>query len=367
MPEHHATSRDTNDGKGGHPFLSWSDVTDEVARAALGNSVPVGINVIQTGGNQPGFYASLGSGVWEFMGAGFRETGWLSGGDVTINGTDEFDISAGTISARGVREPVPFGPFIGEALLNAATEEFTIPAINSVGALVKFNRQLTDAERATHAQLQTVLHVDNATVTGIDSVRFLAEHITKATADYALAAGPINQGNSYTAASSDLTVKKSAGVTSQLMLQGAVSVAAPNQQASSEANPVVFLRVIRDGAGGFIIVPATDVPVGFWDDDTGALLATPKFVIYQFRFFNGITGCVVGQDTYDTLDEATAAVFVENPVIPATVSAVRNNLRTLFVAKGDVTDLAAGVIAGTVKIIQVSPSFPGGMVEVGSL
>ena len=367
MPEHNATSRDTNGGKGGHPFLGWSDVADEAERAALGSSVPTGIAVHQTGGNQPGFYGSLGVGVWEFMGAGFKETGWLSGGDVTPNATTKFDISAGTIGARGVREPVPFGPFIAEDPQDIATEEFTIPAINAAGDLVKFNRQLTDEELDTHVQLQTVLHIDNATVTSIDSFRFLAEHITKATADYVIENGPLNKGNNYTAASNDLKVKKSVGSTVRLMLQGAASTAAPNRQPNDAANPVVLVRSIRDGLGDFILFPTLDVPVGFWDNDTGALLATPKFVIYQFRFFNGVTGCIVGQATYDTLDDAVASVFIEDPVIPAAIVAQRNNFRTALVAKGDVTDLAAGVIAGTVKFIHVSPDFAGGMVETSSL
>lgn len=362
MPEHHETSRDTFGGKGGHPFLSWSDVADEAARTALGSSVPIGIVVYQSAGNRSGFYGSLSGGAWEYLGAPFTETGWLSGGDITPNGSTRVDMASGTIRVRGVTEVIEFPAFPAEDPANIATEEFTIFTINAAAELVKFNRALTDAEHATHVEFPTVQHVDNATVTGIDETRFLAEHMTKACADYILENGPLNRGNNYTAAASGLTVKKSIGTTIKLFLRGAASVAAPNPQPNAAVNPVTFLRTIRAG-GDFDFFPTTAVPVGFWDNNSG-LVATPKFVNHQFRFFNGITGLVVGQATYDTLDEAIAAIFTENPAIPASVTAQRNNLRTVLSVKGDVTDLSSDV---DMRFTQVDPGFPGGIVEVGMM
>lgn len=290
-------------------------------------------------------------------------TGWLDGGDATINAPAQFDVAAGVVWVRGQTRPVRFGPFPAEDPLNLATEEFTVLAINAAAELVKFNRALTDEEHVTHAELQTVLHVDNATVTGIDETRFLAEHLAKACADYVIENGPLNRGNNYTAAATDLTVKKSLGTTIKLFLRGAASVTAPNPQPNAASDPVTFLRTIRDGAGDFIFFPTTIVPVGFWDNNSG-LLATPKFVNHQFRFFNGITGLVVGQTTYDTLDEAIAAIFTEDPAIPDAVTAQRNNLRTVLSVKGDVTDLSDTT---NLRFTQVSPGFPGGILEVGMM
>ncbi len=293
-------------------------------------------------------------------------TGWISGGAVTINGSDpaKFDMAAGFVWIKGNPLPVKFGPFVAEDPLNLATQEFTIPAIDVNGALQKFNVVLTEAQRDTLVELQAVVHADNATVTAIGTFRQLAVNVPKALVDYVFAAGPLNSGNNYLPASTDLTVTKTVGKTSWIFLNASNDLADPNGQPNPAIPVVTFLREIRDGAGDFILVPTTVTPVGFWDNDTGVLLATPKYVIYQFRFFNFVSVCVVGQATYDTLDEAVAAVFIEDPVVLPGISAQRNNFRTAIVARGDVTDLTDPV---NVRFIQISTMFPGGMMEQGTL
>ena len=301
------------------------------------------------------------------MSLGAAETGWLSGLDVTINGSNpaEFDVAAGTIRVQGIADPIPAGPFTAEDLPDIATSPFTALSIDAAGQLVKLPRNLTASERRTHAQIQTVLHGDLATITGIDNRLSLGEHLTQAVADYVTAAGIINNGNNYTARAADLTVQKSAGVTTSLGLEAAADLTAPNNQINGAESPVTFVPVYRDFPSGFVFGLATTlVPVGFWDNGSGTLQATPKYVIYQMRFFNQQTGCFVGQTTYDTLEEAAANVFLEDPTLPVAVNVVQNNLRTAIIAKGDVTDFQGGV---NVQFIQVSPSFPGGVVQRGTL
>ncbi len=66
MVEHKDTNRDTNDGKGGHPVLGWSDVATEVLRLALVQEPgDLGITIRQTGGSTAGVYFALGvTGQW---------------------------------------------------------------------------------------------------------------------------------------------------------------------------------------------------------------------------------------------------------------------------------------------------------------
>lgn len=313
-----------------------------------------------------GFF--LFSGSLSGVGLAEIETGWLSGGDVTINGGDpaKYDIASGTIWVQGQTAPVSFGPFIGVSPTDIATTQFTGNAINAAGALVQRNTTPTPAERRTTALLQYAVHVDNATVTSIDDTRHLAQHVTSALVDFAFAIGSLNKGNNYLPRASDTTTQKLEGITSLIHFQGAVSLTAPNDKTDVAEDPVTgIVQISRDGAGGFDRVFINSIPVGFWDNDTGTLLATPKYVIYQMRFLAGVTACIVGQQTYDTLDEAVANVFVADPVLPSSVTQILNNYRTAIVAKGDVTDFEAAVIAGTARFVQIDPSAPGGVVEQG--
>ncbi len=316
------------------------------------------------GGRNTGYAPDLQKVVAAVDGSAELETGWLIGGDITVNvDTTKYDVAEGYVFVQGTGA-VKFGPFLAVDPPNLVLEDFTLPAIDASGALIQQNVNYTATQRRTLARLQTVQHI-GTTIQGTDTTRFLAEHVASALADYVLVNGPLNTGNSYSAAASDLTVKKDPGVTTLYMLNGQASVTAPNDQTNAAQNPVAFptfpfFQSIRDGAGDFLLSPLTAVPVGFWDNNTGALLATPKFVIYRFQFFNNGTILIVGQDTYDTLTEGIAAIFNEDPKLPSAFEQVRNTFRTALVAKGDVTNLSSGV---DMKFVNVSPNFAGGMVE----
>lgn len=376
MVEHSDTSRDTNSGKGGHPMLGWSDVADDAARAALVQVIGnVGIVVRQTGGIRPGFYALNGvTGQSTYLNEPVSsfETGWISGLTASINtDTTKFDLTSGFIRVAGVVELVAVPGGTGLDPANLVTEDFTIILADAAGDLVLINTAPTDEILKTHAQLQTLQHV-GAVINGVDSQRNPSEHISAALIDQSFAGGPINEGNNYLQAGNDSTLKKLEGVTRRLFLETVNSLAAPNRQANFEQDPVAFpaqlaFQSIRDGSGDHTISPFTALPVGFWDNNLGVLSATPKFVIHRADFFNNVTVLSVGQDTYDTLDEGVSAVFSEDPDLPDAVASEPNTFRTAIVVKGDAFDLTAGVAAGTVQFIQVSPVFPGGRVETSSI
>ncbi len=276
---------------------------------------------------------------------GARETGWLSGGLITVNvDPAKYDIAAGTVRVQGVILPVPFGPFTAVSPLNLATTEFTANGINSSGALVQSDDQTATVAGATfrrnNAVLQLVIHTDNATVTNIDGSRQTSEHLQQELLDLLIFTGPRNQGNVYSPASTDLTLKKSVGLTASHGLAAIATPLAPAYQDNPaiDPGPVFFLLIHRDGLGGFAISVTTVVPAGFWDNDDTSLSATPKYVDHQMHFFNNINVCVPGQNTYDTEAEALAAVTTETTVLQTDVAAVPNTYRMAIVAAA-ITDL----------------------------
>ncbi len=279
---------------------------------------------------------------------GARETGWLSGGLITVNGEDpaKYDIAEGKVRIQGVLDPVTFGPFVAVDPLNLATEEFTRNFIDASGALVQLNAQLNSAaaavQRKTAAELQIVLHVLNTTVS-FDGFRQPSAHLPSALLDYVFFNGPLNVGNIYRgAATNDLALQKVSGTTQLPFINAIADPLNPGGQANPAIPSVLFLQHIRDGAGDYIFTPATTVPVGFWDDNTGSLVSTPKFVIHQMRFFNQQTGLIVGQTTYNTLSDALAAILTETFDIHPAFTAVGNNYRTAIIVKGNVTNLNSG-------------------------
>ena len=306
------------------------------------------------GGRNTGYAPDLEKAIAVLEDEG-AETGWLSGCDITINGGNpsQYDLAAGFIFVKGTGA-VAVAAQTGIDPLNIATTVFTTNSIDATGALVKGDFALTAAETKSLVQLQPVLHEDLATITGVSNERTIADPVP-ALMDYARAGGLINVGNNYVPATG-VTVNKEIGTTSDFMLEGKSSpLLAPNDQPNPQILGVVFPSVIRDGGSSHtFLTPSANVPVGFWDDDSGTLAATIKYVNYQMRFFNQRTGCFVGQQTYDTLEEAIANALIADPFLPAPVLTSPNNLRTVIVARGDITDWTDPL---TFKFIQV----PGNM------
>lgn len=273
---------------------------------------------------------------------GARESGWVSGCEITPNGASQYDIATGFVRVQGVIGLVAFPGATAVDPLNIATRPFTLNGINASGELVQSNDQAATVVGATfrrnNALIQLVLHTDFATVTSIDGSRQTSEHLPQELLDLHYFTGPRNQGNDYTPAAADKTAQKSSGLTGSPGLSAIDTPLSPAYQANAAVNPVGILLVHRDGLGGFTLVAATDVPTGFWDNNATSLSATIKYVVYQMRFFNNITVCVPGQNTYDTEAEALAAVLTESTVLQDDLATVPNTYRTAIIAS-DISDL----------------------------
>ncbi|MEE8361770.1 MAG: hypothetical protein V3R71_06410, partial [Gemmatimonadales bacterium] len=165
------------------------------------------------------------------------ETGWLAGGDITVNGSDpsQYDIAQVDIFVKGLGA-IRFPAQIGITPSNLSTTVFTANMMGASG-LVQLDIRATAEQHKTLVQLQTVQHIDLATVTSIDQTRSLAEAVP-ALMDYARSGGIINTGNNFIR-STGFTIDKTAGVTTEFLLNG-TNPLAPNDPVNAELITVFF-------------------------------------------------------------------------------------------------------------------------------
>jgi hypothetical protein len=298
-------------------------------------------------------------------------TGILTGGEITVNGGDpaKYDVAAGVCVVEDFTTPlspnpvrVSFGPFIGEDPLNIATETATYNSINAAGALVKSNTIPDGVDRRNTCRLQTVIHLDGATVTDIDTAQQPAQNLGQALLDYVIANGPVNSGNEYSA-NAGLTAAKSAGTTSLPFINYTIDNDRPNDHVNVAQDPVSIIQSYQDGVGGFSSsAPTTAWDVGFWDDGSGTLAAVSpagRYTIKRIYFFGAVDITVVtyGQALYATLEDARAAILTENPnVDPDLANAC---FCAALIVAGDTVDLT---VAADAEIVPINTQNAGGVV-----
>ena len=304
-------------------------------------------------------------------------TGIVEGGVVTVNDIDpaQFDVAEGIAQHVDPTNPlasatrVDFGPFTAVDPDDIGTTTFTVLAISPAGALVQTKVFPGPEKRRTDALIQDVTHADFATITGISTSNHQAVNVSQALLDYVKAMGAVNIGNQYTAATAaNLTIAKSAGSTNLPFLNGAFSTTDPNEQDNPGATTVTFLRSFRDSTapGGFNVTVQTDVPAGLYDAGNDVLEAVGmnNWAIYWMDFFNNTSVLTAGQAVYNTMADACAAIFTENPVTIPAVANVPNTRRTAIIVKTGTTDLTD---SGDATFVELQASFGSGASSVLSV
>jgi len=280
-------------------------------------------------------------------------TGIISGGLVTINGGDAtlVDVAAGVglivdwTSGSSVRTPVPFGPFIGEAIPDI-TKVFTHFYVNAAGGLVKISGVgPTAIQRKTLIRLQSAIH-GGAVIDDVSTDRGLGFQVTATILDYLYKIGALNTDNRFFANGANLQCDKTSGTTTLPF----VNATNDTQDAATKINPSVSPAAnlpvsYRDGVGGFTFNPAlTTIDPDLWDNGSGTLqsVTTNDWTVIRFHHF-GLTNTWVvtpGQAVYNTLAQAEASVNTENPTIDPALETGESVLTTFLVVKEGTTDLS---------------------------
>ncbi len=320
----------------------------------------------------PDTHGAVGSVLTDLLGDGVTglelspnnmaaNTGVIIGIGITPNADPtKFDQAAGFILSWDATDPTaaPQIVTVPERLAEGIVGVVTHLSISPAGALIKSASALTNTGKRLNARLPAVTAIDGVNVSSIEEENQPAFGMAQAAIDYIQLLGNINTGNQYTAAASDLTIAKAAGSTDRPFLVGAVSSTDPNHQVNIAASPTGFVQIFRDSTapGGFNTTFQTDVPAGFFDDGSDVLQAinANNWSIMWMDFSNNGSALTVGQVEYNTLNDARAGVFTEDPVTIPVIAATPNTRRTAILVKGNATDLSNPAQAEFVPILAAT-------------
>lgn len=284
---------------------------------------------------QSGDYTHEQVGVSDEALAGAYVTGVLTGCEVTTNvDTTKYNVAEGTVlivdwtdPSDPKRTPVIFAGVTGVTPPDASLL-FTANGIdingNLVHAGVAFDESgafFTNAQERQVACIQTAITNDGVNVTPAESLR-LAYEVPAALIDHIQNQGVTNSGNQFVASTST-TIQKQAGTSSGLFINAVSDPQDPTPKTNAAIPTVSWFGNSRDGSGGFNVgvPPVSDLTAALLVYDSNAVSLTTmsnnKYQVKRIAFFgtNDVTAITYGQDEYNSMAEARAAIFTENPTI----------------------------------------------------
>ena len=298
-------------------------------------------------------------------------TGWLSGGVISVNSGDntKFDVSAGCgIIVDSVTDTedvsitfVEWSDFTAQTPTYIATTGTSFLSINSSGAIVQSEDFPTNGNVRDKIQIGSLVHPDNATISGVSN--FVTAPIFNMAAtinDLQIAMGAINlEGNRYSGGSAaNLTIQRTAGKMFYVGIQAKTNPTNPNNITTTAEDGATFILAWRDGVGGFNTTVDTEMTAGVYDDNNGGAsaptdsLTTNNWTNHRLYFSPdaNVTVMQYGQTSYNSSASAIAAINTETFVGDPEFSGVP--LRGILTVRGgasDLTDLGDAVFTDVNK------------------
>jgi len=298
-------------------------------------------------------------------------TGLTFGGTISINADDtKFDIAAGAglvVDYSDPQNPVEM-PVAWDALiavsLTTPSNAVTFIGIDSAGAVHQQGTSFDEEDRREFVRLGAVTHIAASTITNASTVPVIAYDTNATLVDFVNAAGVRNRtGNIYTS-SSLLTIDKSAGTFLRYAGNYTVDPANPNVVTSAASTQQFFLRMMRDGSGGWSTAVQFSLDPENYDDGSGSLQPVTENFWQVFYVWNGaaigsdFTLIQPGQNLYPNKDAAQNSINLQEIEInPSLSSTVR---RAAIVVKQGTTDLSSDAFFyefDDTGIIARSPTF----------
>ena len=259
-----------------------------------------------------------------------------------------FDILA--VVNNGTIIPVSLTGLTGLTATFRLTDNISFIGINSVGGIEQQNTAFTNEQRKDIIVLGTLVHTGSVITSTTDDSHLIDNYLAN---DLATAVGSMNlQGNNFNPASTDLTLRKEAGISFAENINRSVNTKDPNVGISGVDNPAIFLYVYDNGSGGVTVVTSqTEVDPDFYDDGSGTLVALANNtwsnpLCYHFPAAN-VNIVRYGNKQFANQALAEAEVGVIPPLIGTGFepSLVRT---TITIQKGE-TDLTNAIFKSTGK------------------
>lgn len=260
------------------------------------------------------------------------QTGVLYGGVITINALDntKIDISAGagiivSMGASTTAMPVPTVTTVtwtaktAVTLTYLATNDVTWFALDSSGNVVQSTAAWSDTGYETQLCLGIAVHPDNTSINFTKQSTHLSYGQSTVVDPFVRAFGPLKlSGNTISAYSNNLQIKRSAGTAYALGANYVNDPNNPNIVADTDANPITQVcYYYHDGLGGFNVQVGSLIDPTKYDNQSGTLQTASggKYTIQ--RLFSCPTqptliGVYYGSQEYNSIEEAEANIPYES-------------------------------------------------------
>ena len=264
---------------------------------------------------------------------GLVSVGGINSGSVPISGGyTTFNISSGTgyvvdtetTDTGDTDNKVPeitevtWTAKTSQALPDIATTDASYIGINSAGGVVISPTEFTADQRRAYIYLGKISHRGISVVSNVRNFNMYADEPFSKLTDLNRAIGTLNlTGNEYVAASTDLTIKKTAGSSYRFMVESFDDRNDPSTTADAEIDPVTFTYCYRDAGGEVNFVSGnTNINPNSWDNGTGTLSTTisnNNYTIQRVFFFPSSNTSYIfyGQQVYTSLATARDGVNTE--------------------------------------------------------
>lgn len=289
-----------------------------------------------------------------------RTTGSLTGGELTVNGTnpENVDISAGSVAILDNTDPLApdytFVDFAGVTDVSPATQ-ISYFYVDATGTIGQQSAALTAVERRTRCPLGVTSSAGGVgtNITGSASRVVPVQQISQQLRDFSEAIGKLRVTGAVMGPGSVATLELSISA-GKLLEWGANfhnDPLDPHTETVTAASPLTFRRALSTGSQ---TTDRTTVDVTQYESAPGVLtnLGNNRWQIKTFfRFPGGNVRALYGQNEYGSLAIAEAALATRSVTIPAAFTSNGFLLGYLIVQRGTV-DLTTGLTSKFISTNQ---------------
>jgi len=253
----------------------------------------------------------------------FLSTGLIKNGLISINADPtKYNVTAGIGVITNFDNPeaptstiVNFSAVTGRTPAYLNTGNITYIAINASGVIVESASQFTPIQRRDLILLGAVIHSNLTNINVVNNISAPTNADTNQLHDFIEAVGPLNlTGNKYTANGANMQLNKSAGSIFKFGVNFANDWKSPHQLSQPSGTALTFRYRTQNGVEGSDRINLD--PTLYDLNNVYTSVPNNKFVIETIvTFQTGLTRILKGQNYYDDLASAKAAIFTRSFII----------------------------------------------------